>query len=152
MFFILYSSVFLLFFCFSPVSVLYGLTCFFFVLVPETLALHLLCIDELRLFVERINLGFKSNLMRSLFTRIRYAVDSYVESYVDSWVEPRCKRRFECVKAVPLSRYSTGLRALFRDDQVVMQPTMITLPSFLSSSLFGLKSPFQSIPVLSYHK
>ena len=87
-------------------------------------------------------------------------------SYVESSVEPRCKRRFECVKVVPLSRYSTGLRALFRDDQVVMQPTMITLPSLLSfpcsssllsfpcssSSLFGLKRPFQTIPFLSYHK
>ena len=41
----------------------------------------------------------------------------------------RCKRIFEYVKVVPLSWYSTGLRALFRDDQVVMQPTMITLPT-----------------------
>ena len=72
-----------------------------------------------------------------------------------SSVELRCKRRFEYVKVVPLSRYSTGLRALFRDDQVVMQPTMITLPTATlppllfspsSSSLFGLKRPFQTIP------
>ena len=78
-----------------------------------------------------MNLGFKSKLMRSLFARIRYAVESYVESYVESSVEPRCKRRFEYVKVVPLSRYSTVLRALFHDDQVVMQPTMITLPTLL---------------------
>ena len=67
------------------------------------------------------------------------------------------------VKVVPLSRYSTGLRALFRDDQVVMQPAMILLPSLpslpappslssSSTSLFGLKRPFQSISFLSYHK
>ena len=94
-----------------------------------------------------MNLGFKSKLMRSLFAQIRYAVESYVEScvesYVESSVEPRCRRRFEYVKVVPLSRYSTVLRALFRDDQVVMQPTMIAFPSFpafpSSSSLFGLK-------------
>ena len=60
------------------------------------------------------------------------------------------------VKVVPLSRYSTGQRALFRDDQVVMQPTMITLPTLpsfpsSSSSIFGPKRPFQTIPVLSYH-
>ena len=63
---------------------------------------------------------------------------------------------------VPLSRYSTVLRALFRDDEVVMQPTMITLPSFpafsssssssSSSSLFGPKRPFQTTLFLSYHK
>ena len=63
---------------------------------------------------------------------MRYAFESYVECYVESSVELRCKRRFEYVKVVPLSRYSTGLRALFRDDQVVMQPTMITLPTFPS--------------------
>ena len=44
-------------------------------------------------------------------------------------MELRCKRRVEYVKVVPLSRYSTGLRAFFRDYQVVMQPTMITLPT-----------------------
>ena len=66
--------------------------------------------------VESMNLGFKSKLMRSLFARIRYAVESYVEPYVEFSVELRCKRRFEYVKVVPLSRYSTGLRALFRDD------------------------------------
>ena len=65
-----------------------------------------------------MNLGFKSKLMRSLFVRIRYADESYVESYVESSVELGCKSRFEHVKVVPLSRYSTGLRALFRDDQV----------------------------------
>ena len=50
-------------------------------------------------------------------------------------------------------------RALFGDDRVVMQPTMITfptlpsLPAFPSSPpLFGLKRPFQTIPFLSYHK
>ena len=43
-------------------------------------------------------------------------------------MELRCKRRFEYVKVVPLSRYSSGPRALFRDDQVMMQATMITLP------------------------
>ena len=69
-------------------------------------------------FVESMNLGFKSKLMRSLFAQIRCAVESYVESCVESSVELRCKRRFEHVKVVPLSRYSTGLRALFRDDQV----------------------------------
>ena len=112
--------------------------------------------------VESMNLGFKSKLMRSLFARIRYAVESYVDSYVESSVEPKCKRRFEYVKVVPLSRCSTVLRALFRDDQVVMQPTMITLPSSpafsssspsssssSSSSLFGLKRPFQNISFLS---
>ena len=78
-----------------------------------------------------MNLGFKSNL----FARIRYAVESFVESYVESSVEPRCKRRFKYVTVVPLSRYSTVLPALFRDDQVVMQPTMITLLLFLLSLL-----------------
>ena len=65
----------------------------------------------------------------------------------------------EYVEVVSLSRYSTGLRALFRHDQVVMHPTMITLPSlhyfaalFFSFPLFGLKRPFQTIPFLSYHK
>ena len=97
--------------------------------------------------------------MRSLFARIRYAVESYVESYFESSLEPRCKRTFEYVKLVPLSRYSTGLRALFRVDQVVMQPTMITLPlprsfpSFSSSSsLFGLNRPFPTTPIISHHK
>ena len=90
-----------------------------------------------------MKLGFTSKLMRSPFARIRYAVESYAESYVESSVEPKCKRRFEYVKVVPLSRYSTGLQALFRDNQVVMQPTLITLPSLpssssSSSSLFGL--------------
>ena len=80
---------------------------------------------------------------------------TYVESYVESAVEVKCKRRLEYVKVVPFSRCSTGLQALFRDDQVAIQPTMITLPSvfcslgslsFLSSSsLFGLKCPFQNI-------
>ena len=113
-------------------------------------------------FVESMNLGFKSKLMRSLFAQIRCAVESYVESCVESSVELRCKRRFEHVKVVPLSRYSDGLRALFRDDRVVMQPTMtifllsllslLFLLSFLSSSsLFGLKLPFQTTPFLSYH-
>ena len=39
------------------------------------------------------------------------------------------------VRVVPLSRYSTGLRALFRDDQATVQPTMfilISLPSLSS--------------------
>ena len=53
--------------------------------------------------VESMNLGFESKLMRSLFARIRYAVESYVESYVESSVEPRCKRRFEYANVVPLS-------------------------------------------------
>ena len=54
--------------------------------------------------------------------------------------------------------FSTVLRALFRDDQVVIRPTMITLLlillSLLSSSfsLFGLKRPFQTILFFSYHK
>ena len=65
--------------------------------------------------VESMNLGFKSKLMRSLFVRIRYAAESYVESYVESSVKLGCKRRFEYVKVVPLSRYSIGLRALFRN-------------------------------------
>ena len=90
-----------------------------------------------------MNLGFKSKLMRSLFARIRCAVESYVESYVESSMELRCKRRFEYVQVVPFSPYSTGLRALFRYYQVVMQPTMITLPSF--PYLFGLKRPVQTI-------
>ena len=48
-------------------------------------------------------------------------------------MELGCKRRSEYVKVVlPLSRCSTGLRALFRDDQVVMQPTMVTLHSLPS--------------------
>ena len=67
-----------------------------------------------------MNLGF--NLRQcavyssSVFARIRYSVEPYVESYVESSVEPRCKRRSEYVKVVPSSRYSTGLRALFRDN------------------------------------
>ena len=93
----------------------------------------------------QLNLTFNLTLMRSS-------------------VEHRCKRRIEFVKVVPSPRYSDGLRALFRDDQVVMQPTRITLPtlpslpylpSFLSSaysSLFGLKRPSQTIPFLSYPK
>ena len=86
--------------------------------------------------------------MRRLFARIRYAVESYVEASV----KHRCKRRFEYGKVVPLSRYSTVPRALFCDDQVVMQPTMTTPPtlptllrSLLSSSRFGLKRHFQTI-------
>ena len=104
-----------------------------------------------------MNLGFKSMLTRSLLARIRYAVEYYVESYLESSVEPRCERRFEYFKVVLLSRYSTGLRALLRDDQVVMQPTMITLPTlpslpaFPSFSLFGLKRHFQTIFSISYH-
>ena len=84
--------------------------------------------------------------MRSLFARIRYAVESYVEYLV----EPRCKRKFEYVKVVPLSRYSTGIWAWFRDDQVAMQPTMITLHSlsaFPSSSSLWLEAPFPNYPV-----
>ena len=93
-----------------------------------------------------MNLGFKYKLtMRSLFARIRYyAVESYVESYLESSVELRCKRRFEYVKVVPLSQYSTGLRALFRGDQVMMQPTMITLPSL--PSFPSLLLPFSLWP------
>ena len=84
---------------------------------------------------------------------MRYAVESYVESSV----ERKCKGIFEYVKVVPLSRYSTGLRPLFRDDQVVMQPAMITLPTppfllFLlplllsvASSALPTRSPFFSI-------
>ena len=52
-----------------------------------------------------------------------------VEFYAEYSVELRFKRVFEHVKVVPLSRYSTGLRALLRGDQVVMQPTIITLPT-----------------------
>ena len=63
-----------------------------------------------------MNRGLKSKVMRSLLARIRYAVESYAESYVESSLEPRCKRRFDYAKVFPLSRYSTGLRALFRDD------------------------------------
>ena len=91
----------------------------------------------------QLNLTFNLTLMRSS-------------------VEHRCKRRIEFVKVVPSPRYSDGLRALFRDDQVVMQPTMITLPSlpFLptvpsSSSYFlvGIKRPFQTILFFySYHR
>ena len=74
-------------------------------------------------------------------------LESYVESYVESSVEPRCNRRFEYVEVVPLPRYSTGPRALFRDDQVVMQPTMITLPSLptFPSSLLLLLSLASSV-------
>ena len=98
--------------------------------------------------------------MRSLSARIRCAVESYVESYLESSVEPRWNRRFEYVKVAPLFRYSTVLWALFRDDQVVMQPTMITLPTLpilllsllSSSSLFRLKRPFQTKLFFSYHK
>ena len=107
-----------------------------------------------------VNLGLKSNLVRGLFARTRYAVESYVESHVESSAEPRCKRRFEYVKVFTLSRYSAVLRALFLDDQVVMQPTMISLPTLLlfllsllpSSSLFGLKRPFKTMIFLSNHK
>ena len=100
--------------------------------------------------------------MRSLFARIRYAVGSYVESLVESSVEPRCKRRLKYVKVVPLSRYSTVLRTLFRDDQVVMPPTMITLPTLPSLPSFPAfyffffslwpQAPFPNYPFLSYHK
>ena len=88
--------------------------------------------------------------MRSLFARIRYAVESYVESYVESSVELRCKRTFEYVKVVPLSRYSTVLRALFRDDQVVMQPTMITLPTLPSFPAFFFFSLWPQAPFPNY--
>ena len=39
-----------------------------------------------------------------------------------------------------MSRYSTGLRALFRDGEVMMQPTMIALPS-LPALFFLLPLP-----------
>ena len=88
-----------------------------------------------------MNLGFKSKLMRSSeFAQIRYVVETYVESYVKSSVELKCKRRFEYVEVVPLFRYSTGLRALFRDDHVMMHPAMVTFPS-LPTLLFLLPLP-----------
>ena len=85
--------------------------------------------------VESMNLGFKSKaqsiravhshekdeqlkLTLNVTLNFRWNLDANVYFEV-----------FEYVKAVPLSRYSTGLRALFRDDQMVMQITMITLPS-----------------------
>ena len=43
-------------------------------------------------------------------------------------MEIKRKRRLEYVKVAPFSRCSTGLQVLFRDDQVAIQPTMITLP------------------------
>ena len=95
--------------------------------------------------VGSMNLGSKSKLMRSLFARTRYAVESYVESSVES----RCKRRSEYVEVVPLFWYSTGLRALFRDDQVVMQPTMITsFSSFFPFFFFSFwpQAPFPNYP------
>ena len=55
--------------------------------------------------VKIMNLRFKFELMRSLFARIRYALEYYVKSYVESSVEPRCKRRFEYVKVVPTLPY-----------------------------------------------
>ena len=84
---------------------------------------------------------------------MRYAVESYVEPYVQSSGKPRCKRRFEYVKVVPLSRYSTVQRALLRDDQVVMQPTMITfpsLPSFLLPLLIRLSLASSALSKLSF--
>ena len=71
-----------------------------------------------------MNLGFKSKLTHSLLEQaihhIIYAVEAYVEYYVISSAGLRCKRRFEYVRVVLLSRYSTGLRELFRDDQVAI--------------------------------
>ena len=37
--------------------------------------------------VESMNLGFKSKLMNSVFARIRYAVEPFVEPFVGSHVE-----------------------------------------------------------------
>ena len=110
--------------------------------------------------VESINLGFKYKLMRSLYARKGYAVESYVEPYVESSVELRYTRRFEYVKVVLLSRYCTGLWASFRDDRVVMQLTVIsvpTLPTFPSPLLLlplALASSALSKVTLflSYHK
>ena len=45
------------------------------------------------------------------------------------------------LKFVPLSRYSTVLRALLCDDEMVMQPTMISLPT-LQTLLLSLLSLF----------
>ena len=64
----------------------------------------------------------------SLFARIRHAVKYLIEFYVESSVELRCIGRFDYVMVVLRSRFSTGLRALFRDDQVVILPNVITLP------------------------
>ena len=58
-------------------------------------------------------------------------------------MELRFKRSFEYVKVIPLSRCSTGPRALFHDDQVVMKPTIITLiflPTFPYFLLLSLAS------------
>ena len=70
----------------------------------------------------------------------------------------RYKRRFEYVKVISLSRYSTGLRALFLGDQMVMQPTMTTFPTlptfplllfFFSFFFFSLwpQAPFASYSI-----
>ena len=56
-------------------------------------------------------------------------------------MELRRKRRLEHVKVVPFSRRCTGLQALFRDDQVEIQPTMITLPSLSCLSPFFFPFP-----------
>ena len=67
------------------------------------------------------------------------------------WWNLNVKRRFEYVIVVPLSRYSTGLRALFRDDRVVLQPTMITLPTLPTffSLLLPLCLPSSALSKLS---
>ena len=69
------------------------------------------------------------------------------------WWNVHVKCRFDYVKVVPISRCSTGLRVLFRDDQVVMQSTMITLPTLptFSSLLLPLlwpQAPFPNYPFL----
>ena len=43
--------------------------------------------------VKSMNLGFTSKLMRSLFARMRHAVESYVEYYVESSAEPRVNEK-----------------------------------------------------------
>ena len=94
-----------------------------------------------------MNLGFIPKLTSSLFqqfvrTNIKEA-ETYVECYDKSLVELRFARKFEYGK-VPLSWYSSGLRALFRHDDMVMQLIIITLPSIFSFLFFSLwsRAPF----------
>ena len=113
-----------------------------------------------------MNLGFKSKLMRSRFkkpirTNMICSLTS-VESYVESSLELRCKSIFEYVMVVSFSRLSTGPRALFRGDYVVMHTTMTTLPPipYIASLLFLLPLPLsldssalsELSLILSYHK
>ena len=96
--------------------------------------------------VGNTNIRFIPKLMRilserSITTRIRHAVESAADL--------RCNRsRLEHVQVVPFFRCSTRLRALFRDCQVSIQPSIINLFSF--SSVFDPKRPHYFSEVLHF--